>query len=555
MFKKYFFFFILILVLGACSSKTGEKIRKYRDVYAQGDFEKAQSLLDSSGLKKEKNSELLWHLEKGTLALARGDENTAIVDFQTSLDLIDRLFTTKLTKKAASLFINDASDDFYGASYERSYAHYFLAKAYYQRYQKTKTKLDLQGARGTILAWDSYFAELQRSASAKTIYQTDLMLKVFGGQIHEVSEISNDKQIALQLYKDALRILELQGGAFSLFNSKSADYVKTYEEAVKEDKAPSQKNYDKTAAYQDLKNYLHYKVLSLTKEIRGSDFAVQLKSLSPQSDVLKKVETGKSNVTIVIEEGLVPAKVGKPFNFGIKGAMAATDDKKVQSFIATVGSDLIASFAMNKLGMAPSNTSNPGSFLFAHQVTKLAVQEAAVEFELPMIENVPLVQRLQVFVLDSKGVIIAQSPLPVISENGDIARIVLEEDVVSRYVKTGTRVALKHLTAIVAAMTVYQTINGKNGNGGDFLAKAAALATYVGASKGIAMFEKADTRYWSTLPQALRMMEFKLAPGDYEIGIALYTGDKAPAAPSKVLGKVAVDKSGKTINILTFSKL
>lgn len=528
-----------------------DQMLEYRAAYQAQDFEKAQAILEKSDLKNDQKSSLLWHMEMGTVALSRNDEDSAIIHFQTSLDLIDRLYTKKLSSKAASLLINDASDEFYGANYERSYAYYFLAKSYYSRYLKKQVKLDLQAARATILAWDTYFTDLQRSATSKTLYHTDLMLKVFGGQIHEISDIRNDDQIALQLYKDAYKILDAEGGVFALFNKKNIDYTRSFESNLKNGKGPDQKLYDKTHAYKDLKDFIQFKILSLTKEIRSGDYAGQVKALNPSKIVTSKVELGPTNVVLVLEEGMIPQKIGKPFNFGIKGAVNAVNNPAAKTFIATVGTEFVTAFAMNKLGMIPERTANAGSFIFAHDVTKLAVQEAAVEFELPMIDNVPLVQRQEVFILNEKGVVVHHSPLPVVSENGDIARIVLEEDVVSRYTKTGTRVAVRHIIAIVAAMKVYQSL--KQGNGeGDFLAKTAAMATYVGAAKGIAALEKADTRHWTTLPQALRMTELKLPPGKYQVAIATYAGEMAPTAPAKILGDIQVNKSGKTIHHLRF---
>lgn len=540
----------MIFVFGACASKTKDKMLEFREVYRSGNVEKAEKILEDSGLKDEKNSVLLWHLEKGTIALAKSDESAAILEFQESLDLIDKLFTTKLKSKVASLLINDASDEFYGASYERSYAHYFLSRAYYARYLKTKNKLDLQGARGTILAWDSYFAELQRSASTKTFYQTDLMLKIFGGQIHEMSGIANDKQVALQLYKDGLRILGIQGGIFPLFNSKSEEYVKNFEEALATGETPNQKLFESTAVYQDLKNFITYKILVLTKEIRGGDFANQVKALNPSVELLKKVNEGSGNVVIVVEEGLVPRKIPKAFNIGLKGAMNATDNKGAKDFIAKVGAEVLANFAMNKLGMTPD--AGAGGLMFAHTVTKVAVTEAAVEFELPVIEKTNPVERLEIFVTNSKGQNVAQAPLSVVSENGDIAKVVLEEDAVSRYVKTGTRVAIKHIAAIISAYGVYRAMKGKDESSNDFFAKTAALATYVGASKGLSMLERADTRYWASLPDTLRMSEFKLSPGEYRLGVARYESGKAPRSPSKDLGKFHVSQSGKELFVFKF---
>jgi hypothetical protein len=541
------FFLLSLFILGACASKMTNQMKAYRDSYALGDLAKASELLKESELKKDKKSKLLWHFESGTLALAQENYDAAITDFQTSLELIDQLYTKKISAKAASFLINDASDVFYGASYERSYAHYFLAKAYYARYLKTKNKLDLQGSRATILAWDSYFAQLQRSAAPKTIYQTDLMLKIFGAEVHEVSEIRNDKQIALQLYKDALDVLNSMGGAFGVFNSKSADYIKEYEEALAQAAKPSQKAYVATSAKENLKHFIIYKILALTKAIRSTDFSQQVKALHPTPEILKKVNEAPANVVIVLEEGLIPQKVGKPFNFGLKGAVDSVESPGAKAFIATVGAEIITAFAMNTLGMRPESFQTTGSFIFAHDITRLAVQEAAISFELPMIEESPKLKDFDLLVLDSADKIVKQEPLAIVSENGSIAKVVLEEDVVARYIKTGTRVAVKHLVAIVAAMQVYQKLK----ENGEFIAKSAAMATYIASSKGIAAFEKADTRHWTTLPDAFRLSELLLPPGTYRVALSEH-GKEGDSASRKILGSIVVNGSGKEIHLFKF---
>lgn len=552
MLKKLSLFLLISVFLGACASKMRDQMKEYRDLFARGDYLKASESLEKSELKGDQKALLLWNLEKGTLAFKLDQFDEAITHFEEASRLIDELFTKRLSAKAASLLVNDAADVFYGASYERSYTFYFLSKSYYARYQKSGNKLDLQGARAAILAWDTYFTDLQRSSTIKTLYQTDLMLKVFGGEVHEVSQIRNDKQIALQLYKDANKILDQQGGLFSVFNSKSSDYTKAWAESVKNAKPPEGKLYEKTLAYADLRDLIHYKILSLTKEIRGGDYQVQMKSLKPSKEVLEKLKSPGANVVLVLEEGLIPPKIGKPFNFGIRSAIESSKSSGTKRLIANVGVGFVTAFAMNKLDLVPTQKTSPGTFIFGEAVTRVAVTEAAVEFELPMIENVPLVQRMELFILDDKGVIVHRGPLPIISENGDIARVVLEEDVVSRYVKTGTRVALKHLAAIVAAIGVYKKLQSGRTNG-DFLAKTAAVATYLGAAKGLASLERADTRHWTTLPQALRLTEVSLAPGKYKIALGFYSDTKAPDAPSKLLSDFIVNESGKSIHTVSFS--
>jgi len=542
MVKIFYSHIVLIFILGGCASKMKDQIAEYKKIYSLGDFTSAKVLLEKSELKKDKKSLLLWHLEQGTLAYDLKDFDQAISHFQTAIDLIDKLFTTKLSSKAASVLINDASDDFYGSSYERSYAYYFLSKAYYSKYLISNQKLDLQGARGAILSWDSYFAELERSGQ-KNLYYTDLMLKVFGGVIHEVSEVNHDKQISLQLYKDALQILDAQGGMFSVFNARNVDYIKKFKD---ENKRPSDEFYEKTARYQDLRKFLHFKILSLTKALRPYDLDKIKNELQVESSVVDQLQGTPTNAVFVIEEGVIPAKVGKTFNIGIRGAMNAVEDNSAKNFIATVGVEAITLFAMNTLGIVPHSPQDVGGFMFAHNLTKLAVAEAAIEFELPAIEESLPVKKTELVVMDEKDKIIHRASLPVINENGDLARIVLEEEIVSHYLKTGTRVAVKHLLAIITAMGVYQKFKGGT-EGADFIAKSAALATYVAASKGLTLLEKADIRHWATLPQSIKMNELYLAPGKYKIALSEISQEKIESTDSKLLGEIEVKDSVKKI--------
>lgn len=272
-----------------------------------------------------------------------------------------------------------------------------------------------------------------------------------------------------------------------------------------------------------------------------------MKTLKAKKEIVTRASKGPGNVTLVLEEGLIPQKVGKPFNFGLKGAMDAVDDDKAKKFIATVGAEFVTAFAMNKLKLTPTASGGAGSFIFAHEVTKYSVKEAAIAFELPIIEEVTPVERLYMFILNDQGKIVEKGPMPVVTENGDLARVVLEEDVVSRFVATGTRVAVKHIVAIVGAMQVYQTMKKSSGEGGEFLATTAAVASYTAMATGISALEEADVRHWTTLPQAFRMEELRLPPGTYQLGIARYIEDKVPENPSKILGQIQVDDNKKQI--------
>lgn len=511
-------------------------MKDYRKSLELNQFDKAQSILAKSKLKENEKSKLLWFLENGSVSLLQKNYDEAISNFQAAIDLIDDLYTTKVSSKVASFVINDAQDVYYGSPHERSLVYYYLARAYYEKYLAKQDRKDLFSARAAILAWDSYFQTLNR-ADIKTIYRSDLLMKVFGAQIHEQIQTAQDSQIALQLYKDALNLSERLGGIYSYFNEKADKFIKASEEKLMKDSEISKKYFSSTAGYKDFVEFLHFKILSLTYQVRRYDFDILSKDFKASPELIKRAKK-EHNIKILLEENLIAQKVGEKFSFGLKGAMGKVDDQKTKQAILTQGAPVIAAFAMNVLKLYPSRSTNPGDFIFAHQVTTLAVTEAAIEFELPVIEKKENLKRLGLYILDESDKVIEIRPLALITETSDLARLVLEENVVSQYVATGSRVAVKHLAAIVAAMGIYQQLKNN-----DLLARSMAIASYIGASKAIAWMEEADTRQWLSLPDAIRMQEFSLKPGKYKLGISTFSQDQWPQVPSKILGEIEVSKN------------
>ena len=93
----------------------------------------------------------------------------------------------------------------------------------------------------------------------------------------------------------------------------------------------------------------------------------------------------------------------------------------------------------------------------------------------------------------------------------------MEKQSASSFIKTGYRVAIKNLAAIATAYLTYKAIKSKNGN--SFFAKTAAVLQYLALSKAIENSEKADIRYWSSLPNSIQMGFVNLLPGKYKLEI------------------------------------
>ena len=106
--------------------------------------------------------------------------------------------------------------------------------------------------------------------------------------------------------------------------------------------------------------------------------------------------------------------------------------------------------------------------------------------------------------------------LALVNPLGDIAEEALTERALAKYFTLGSRLAIKHITAIAAAYSTYQMTGG--GIGQDF-AKLVALAEYFALVKLIENSERADVRYWSTLPQEIRLRNLTLLPGQYRLKV------------------------------------
>lgn len=153
-------------------------------------------------------------------------------------------------------------------------------------------------------------------------------------------------------------------------------------------------------------------------------------------------------------------------------------------------------------------------------------------------------RKLSLVVLDKDNKEVLAKDVPLINPMGDIAEEAVFESSAWTYTRTGFRLAAKHATAIAASFATYRALGGGNRgqNNNDFLARNAAVLQYIGAAKAIEESEKADTRFWSTLPNEIRLVDLDLNPGLYHLEIRqsptekISLGDvEVPAQDSPVL--------------------
>ena len=462
-----------IFFLTSCASGHQALTSRLRALVASDRHDEAIQLVTTGSLAQDNNSKLLYHVELGLIHHYKSDYEASVEALSHAKVLLDELYTTSATGKVKSVIINDNSDFYYGEKYEASLIYFYLALNHYLRAQnevdQTKKRTILRQARAEILAWDTFLSEIKKERMGQALFKEDLLAKTFGALIHESQQNKNDDQIALQLYKDANDVFFKYYNLFPTFNSAYETFKNNFKNLHKlSEKEVAGKYVLQTNHAQEFKDFLNLKILTLTKKIRPNELKSQIAKLNPSQEVLKQLNASGNKVTFLLQEGLIAEKSVQRYEF-------------------------------------PVNWGNN------RQMAGILALGSVISFELPYIPSVPQPGNAKVQALDKNGVIVAEAPLSVIAPLGDLAKQAINEHTSAIATKTGIRLAAKHVAALALTYAAYQS-NKKNN---PELAGAIAGLTHAAAVAVINESEKADTRFWSTLPANIRMSELTLNSGTY----------------------------------------
>lgn len=553
---------ILTLFLFSCASGGKKERNKVRELVKQSQFDQAISVIENSKAYKDKDNKLLLLMEKGLLLHAGKNYFQSSQILEQARILGRKLYTTSISNKVQKMIGNDNYDIYYGERYEISLIHFYQAlnhlliakQGYYEAHSVKEgkegirqiaqrklsageIKLRQMSARAEVLAWDSFLKNLKTARKGKSVYKNDLLAKIFGAYIHEMIGSTTDLQIALQLYKDGHKLLVRNYGAYKSFNSAFKEYNENYSKFPSLGEREVKSRFINETGYQKkLKEFLNERIVDLSLQIRPRSLKKLKKRFNVTDALIKKVKSNRNpNVTILFQNGLIPLKVGKKEYFGL--GKAARDNPAAQ-----IGAAVITVFAADKLGLLPPPRSyTPAGAYLGLRVAEVAVTNAAISFELPKIQNHGVNATTEIIIKNDKGEITSQKSLSLVAPLGDIAEQAVAENAASLYGRIGTRLALKHISAIAAAYATYKAMSSNKNNA--FFARQAAVFQYIATAKGIEASERADTRYWSTLPSDVWMGRFKLPVGNYQVFARVH---ESGAQKDIKLGPLVVEKNKKT---------
>ena len=511
---------VIILLLSGCSSTSQKTVGEYKKFVKTKNYTEALKLARSDKFYPKERSRLLKLIEVGMVHYLAGEFLQANELFATARDLSDKLYTVSISKKALSMVSNDNVDNYYGERYERSMIRFYLAISSYMLYQKgveeaytkkvkvgkdkfsdkkfPEKKLSMNerrnrlfAARATITEWDTLLSSYKADKKGKSVYKDDLTAKIFGAYIHEQIGGRGEIQIAINLYKDAKKLLFRNYNTYPVFNHKSESFRKDFKKLPSLGESKVLKKYvSSTGHYKRLIKFLDNKIANLKKR------------------------KGSGNVTVIIENSFVSPKIAKKVHFPLNlgGALVAGGG--------------IVSFTINVLGLAYGT-------------------RPAISFELPQVKFQKTKYKMSLIAKSSSGKS-TEVPLVIMDPISDIAVEALENDIGAVKTKIGARLAVKHIAAIAAAYSIYKASRKSMGELG---AHFTASASYAAANKGIEASEQADLRFWSTLPHDLRMNSINLGKGNYDL--FLKRTNKSGVSTQKKLGNISVN-SKKDKQLLSY---
>lgn len=479
MLKKYSSIFISLFLFTACAGTMSnrEMSQKLVQNVKVKNYDEALKNVKDKHFYSQENSKLLRNLERGTVYYLRGEYYQALKYFERAKKISDDLYTISIKRKLAGGWDSNL-DNYYGERYERSLIRFYISlinynlyqQGFYEEYTDKEGKIiprkdlndseryfHLSYARNSIIEWDSLLQTMQNESLGEAVYKNDMMAKIWGAFIHSEFDTSNDRQIALQLYKDADDLLLRGYNMYPIFNNRSDRF-----------------NND----FKSLPNITYQQLYE--KYIEETKYSKELREFIERNR--KNLEAyKKDNVVILVKDDLISPKTVKKIEITLP----------------------IASFGSQGSGL----------YGFAKSVMSTRQGMPYIVIEFPEIKPQSTINKYKATIFNSNGDEVAETDLTMLEPLSDIAKKTLDDK--AALIKTAiiSRITAKYIAAVASAYAVYKQ--------GDTFSQLTAMAMFAASAKVINETSRADIRYWATLVSDIQMGGLRLSEGDYKLEISM----------------------------------
>lgn len=521
-FPLVFFTLTLSLILSGCGTSQSALRKKAHDHFAQGDIPAAIKETLSREVLDEEQNRLLTLLELGTYAHYQGNYEQSNLAFFRAKNLARELYTTSIREQIATGLLNDNAASYTGLEYEISLLHYLIATnfllmaqtnhlpAWEQEEVRSKNQLifakqafpakelsprdrsdALAKARAELLDWNAFLREVRERNRGQPYYKDDLLNKVFAAFVHRKVGTNQDKNIAQQLLKDADKLLVSAYSAYPAFNAKSAEYIDNYK-----------------------------KFESLGADTVRERFIEKTPYYNATEALINQAQAAAGNVFVLVEFGMAPSRKEKTYVIGLSTLFREIKDPQLRRQIEELGTHVLLQFAP-QLGLSFAGAAVVGSIAGSDAegekpkfISDAVDSVIGFSFKLPNVEPSPVTETLELHISHVNGGAMIQSPVVLLSPITDIAKLNIDRRANAMALKTGIRVGLKYLAALVPAILTYKRIDGP-----EFAKMLAATAVWMAGKRIVDATEAADLRAWALLPKWVGASELNLPPAEYDMSL------------------------------------
>ena len=153
-------------------------LKKVRSNFRSGAYQTALADLEGSPLARSESDRLLYLLEKSQILSRMGEEKKSRRLLLEADKLVDDLYTTSVSKSAASMVVNDSVQDYSGEDYEKVTIHTMLALSFLR-------EGDLKSALIEARKINSRLNEINQTYDKKNRYSEDAFARYLAGMIYE----------------------------------------------------------------------------------------------------------------------------------------------------------------------------------------------------------------------------------------------------------------------------------------------------------------------------------------------------------------------------------
>ncbi len=211
--QKYCLLGGLLLLLTACASYTDD-VKVVQQAFRSGQYSEALQKLDASGLKEQTRNRLLYFLERAMILDRQGEREESRKLLMKADRIVDELYTTSVSKSAASFVFNDSAQDYSGEDYEKVAIHTILAHSFIEDGKLKEARVEAARINTRLNEINSGYED------NKNRYKEDAYARYLAGIIYESQ---GEYDSAIVDYRAALKIYD--GDYNKIFSTRAPDHL------------------------------------------------------------------------------------------------------------------------------------------------------------------------------------------------------------------------------------------------------------------------------------------------------------------------------------------